>query len=72
MGTSFFKGKGPKAIAPGNMNLLARAGNAGQYAARGEAMGAQKDIGAAQGINKAGAGKPLKRSAAYPAGPKGV
>lgn len=69
MGTHFFAGKAPQGQ-PGNMNQLARAGNAGMYATRGAAVGAQKDIGAALGINKAGAGKPLQRSAAYPKGPK--
>jgi hypothetical protein len=72
MGSSFFKGiqgRGPK-ITDSGQNLAARALGAGQYAARSAGMGAQKDIAAAQAINKAGAGKPMKRSAAYPPGPK--
>ncbi len=69
MGTHFFAGKAPQGSSS-NLNMLARAGSAGSYAAKGASIGAQKDIGAAQGINKAGASKPLKNSAAYPKGPK--
>jgi hypothetical protein len=71
MGTSFFKGKAP-AITGSNTNQLARGLNAGQYGARLASVGAQKDIGAAQGIDAAAikAHGPLKKSAAYPAGPR--
>jgi hypothetical protein len=68
MGTSFFKNKGAT-MPTGNQSMSARAMGAPAYAARGAAIGAQKDIGAAQAINKAGKFKPLKRSAAYPKGP---
>jgi hypothetical protein len=71
MGTHFFRAGGaPKVISGGPTNLAARAFGASSYAARGAAAGAQKDLGAAQAINKAGAFKPMKRSAAYPKGPK--
>jgi hypothetical protein len=70
LGTQFFaKSKGP-AITGGNPGLEARAIGQSAYGVRSAAAGAQKDIGAAKGINKAGAFKPLKRSAAYPKGPK--
>ena len=70
MGTHFFAGKAPTSKGPGNMNSLERAGNAGLYAARGSAVGAQKDLAAAQALNKAGAGKPLKGGSEFPKGPK--
>jgi hypothetical protein len=71
MGTNFFKSKAPN-ISGGNPGLEARAIGAAAYGSKGAAIGAQKDIGAAQGINKAAiaAHGPLKRSAAYPPGPK--
>ena len=70
MGTSFFKGKAPT-IGPGsNPGLEARAIGGAVGAGRGASIGAQKALGQAQAINKTGAAKPLKRSAAYPAGPK--
>jgi len=71
MGSSFFKGQSaePK-IVGSNTNQLARGLNAGQYGARSAGMAAQKGLGAALAINKAGAFKPLKNSAAYPKGPK--
>jgi len=70
MGTSFFqKGGAPKVITGGNPGLEARAIGASSYGVRGSAQGAQKELGVAQGVNKAGAFKPLKRSAAYPKGP---
>lgn len=69
MGTSFFKPPGGPKITGVNQNQEARALGSSVYAARGAAAGAQKDIGAAQAINKAGAFKPMKRSAAYAKGP---
>ena len=65
MGSSFFKGKGTP-ISGGNQNQEARALGAGQYAARGAGIGAQKDLDKAMFKPKGG---PLKRSAAYPKGP---
>jgi len=73
MGSSFFKGAGqsPK-IGPGNMNQMARVEGTGAYGARGAGIGAQKALGGALAANKAAmaAHGPLKRSAAYPKGPK--
>ena len=71
MGSSFFKGKAPS-FSGSNMGQEARAIGSGTYAARNSGMAAQKDIGAAQAINKAAikAHGPLKGSAAYPKGPK--
>lgn len=71
MGSSFVKGA-PKAMSGGNPGLEARAIGASAYGSKGAAIGAQKDIGAAQGFNRAAikAHGPLKRSAAYPKGPK--
>jgi len=71
MGTHFFAGPGkaPQGT-PSGLNFESRAAGAATGAQRGAAMGAQKDIGAAQGINKAGYGGPSKRSAAYAPGPK--
>ena len=65
MGSSFFKGRGAP-ISGGNQNQEARAIGAGQYAARGAGIGAQKALGQALFKPKGG---PLKRSAAYPKGP---
>jgi hypothetical protein len=71
MGTSYFKGKGGgPPIVGSSTQQLARGLNAGQYGTRSAGVGAQKDVAAAMAINKAGAFKPLKRTAAYPAGPK--
>ena len=71
MGTSFFKGAGaPKSFSAGNTGQEARAIGQSAYGVRAGASGAQKGISQAQAINKAGAFKPMKRSAAYPKGPK--
>ena len=70
MGTQFFKGAGkPGPIGGGSQNLEARAGGAPSYAAARAAGASQKSLGAVQALNKAGAFKPLKRTAAYPKGP---
>lgn len=71
MGSSFFKGKAPS-ISGGNPGLEARAIGSSVYGARAAGAGAQKDIGAAQAINRTAlkAHGPLKNSAAYPKGPK--
>ena len=50
--------------------MEARAIGSSVYASRGAAAGANKDLAAAQAINKAGKLKPSVRSAAYPKGPK--
>lgn len=68
MGTHFFQK--PGAISGGSQNMEARAIGAGTYGAARAGGSAQKGISAAQAINKAGAFKPMKRSAAYPKGPK--
>jgi hypothetical protein len=70
MGTHFFAGKAPNIGTPGEIGLASRAAGAASGAARGASIGAQKDIGAAAGINKAAAYKPSQRSAAYAPGPK--
>jgi hypothetical protein len=71
MGSSFFKGAGkPSAISGGSTGQEARAIGQSSYGVRSAASGAQKGLTAAQAINKAGALKPMKRSAAYPKGPK--
>ena len=66
-------GKGP-AIGGGggNPGLEARAIGSSTYGSRAAGIGAQKDIGMAQGINNAAIKShgPLKNSAAYPKGPK--
>lgn len=49
--------------------MEARAIGSSVYGARGSAASAGKSLGQAQSAGKAGA-KPLKRSAAYPKGPK--
>jgi hypothetical protein len=73
MGSQFFKGqgKGPS-ISGGNPGLEARAIGSSVYGARTAGSAAQKSIGAAQAINNAAIKShgPLKRSAAYPKGPK--
>lgn len=71
MGTSFFKGAGQaNKITGGSTGQEARAIGQSAYGVRSAASGAQKGISAAQAVNKAGAFKPMKRSAAYPKGPK--
>lgn len=72
MGSQFFKAGKPSTISGGNTNQLARGLNSGQYGARTAAVGDQKALGVASGINNAAfkAHGPLKRSAAYPKGPK--
>jgi hypothetical protein len=72
MGTSFFKGNMQKApqLGGGSQNMEARAIGSSTYAGKGAAIGAQKDIGAAMGINKAGYKGPMKGTAAYAPGPK--
>lgn len=70
MGTSFFKAGGGPKISGTGQNMEARAIGSSVYGARGAAAGAQKSLGVAAGLNKAGAHGPLKRSAAYPKGPK--
>lgn len=71
MGTKFFAQK-PPSIAPANLNMTARAINAGSYAGRAAGGSANKDIGAAMALYKAHALKPSQRGAAYPPGPKKV
>jgi hypothetical protein len=74
MGSGFFKkGVGhSNPITGSNTNQLARGLNAGAYGARSAGIGAQKTLATAAGINSAAikAHGPMKRSAAYPAGPK--
>lgn len=72
MGTSFFHSGGAPKILDKGQNLEARAIGANSYAGRGAGILSQKDVGAAQAINKAAIAMhgPLKRSAAYPKGPK--
>jgi hypothetical protein len=65
MGTSFFNKAGkPNAMGGGSSNVNTRGIG---YATHGAALGAQAALKTA--MLKPG-GKPLKRSAAYPAGPK--
>ncbi len=72
MGSSFFKGAGKAGpITGGNTGQEARAIGQSAYGVRSAASGSQKSLGEARSINKAGTFKPLKRSAAYPKGPKG-
>lgn len=72
MGTGFFKSK-PKSMAPGGMNMEARAINSGAYAGRAAAGGASKALGIAAAMNKAGGPKALLKTAATAApGPKKV
>jgi len=52
------------------MGPQGRAMGASIGAIRGASIGSAKDIGAAQGINKSAYKGPMKRSAAYPPGPK--
>lgn len=69
MGSSFFKASGQPKIIGGNQNMEARAIGSSVYGARGSAAGALRSLNAAQAVGKKGA-QPLKRSAAYPKGPK--
>ncbi len=69
MGTHFFA-KAPGIGAPSGTSLEARSMGSAVGAARAAGLGAQKDLGAAAGINKGGYGGPSKRSAAYAPGPK--
>jgi hypothetical protein len=73
MGSHFFKAGGaPKS------NLMGGAGGGGLsaavrsvgFASRGAGSAAQKSLGAAAAINKAGKYGPSQRSSAYPKGPK--
>lgn len=69
MGSHFFQ-KGQK-ITSGSTNLTARALGAPGYLGRAAGMGAQKDLGAAMGINRnKGPLAKSDRSTAYPKGPK--
>jgi hypothetical protein len=68
MGSSFFKPSSPK-ISVGGTNLAARALGSGQFAAKAAAGGAQKDLGAALGLNKSKF-KSQKTDGAYAKGPK--
>lgn len=73
MGSSFFKGKGKEPqIGGGNQGLEARAIGAASGASRGAGIGAQKNLLQATAVDNAAykAHGPLKRSAAYPKGPK--
>lgn len=71
MGSSFFA-KGAKAPSfGGGQGQEARAIGSSSYGVRSAASGAAKGLNQAMSINKGGAFKPLKRSAAYPKGPKG-
>lgn len=71
MGTHFFTKAPANGLTGGNLQgLEARAAGATTGAMRTASIGLQKDIGAAQGINKAAYGGPSKRSAAYAPGPK--
>jgi len=72
MGTHFFQKNVQKSpqIGGGSQNLEARAIGASAAAGLRAGGGAAKDIGMAQGINKAGFTGPMKRGAAYAPGPK--
>jgi hypothetical protein len=70
MGSHFFKGKAPQGVSGGNPGLEARAIGAATYGGRGAAIGAQKNLSSAEKIDNAMRPGPLKRSAAYPKGPK--
>lgn len=68
---NFFKAK--NSFQPSGLNLEARAGGAGAYAARAAAGGAQKDIAAASGLYRASKLLPTMKDAASNApGPKKV
>jgi hypothetical protein len=70
MGSHFFKGKAPQGVSGGDPGLEARAIGAATYGGRGAAIGAQKGLSSAEKIDNAMRPGPLKRSAAYPKGPK--
>jgi hypothetical protein len=74
MGTkNFFKPMMSKGIQASGLNLEARAGGAGAYAARAAGTGAQKDIAAAQSLYKSSKLGPTRGDAASNApGPKKV
>lgn len=66
MGTEFFKRSSSLKINPtAGVSIPVRAMGANEFAAH-----AEKDIGAAMGINKAGVHKPIARSGIYGKGPK--
>lgn len=71
MGTNFFKGAGRAKMGSTNVNMEARAQRAPEYAGRTASIGAQKDLGAAMGLNHALATS-TKRTAAIAPGPKKV
>ena len=70
MGTGFFKPQAPARMGGSGTNLAARAFGASSYSSREAGIGAQKDVAAAAGIEKAGAPKKATGSAAYAKGPK--
>lgn len=72
MGTSnFFKPMGSK-FQPSQLNMEARAGNAGSYSGRAAGVGAQKDIGAAQGLYTGHKFSTPNDAAAHAPGPRKV
>jgi len=72
MGTSFFKQNGAPKIGIGSTAPFSSSLKSSSYATHGAALGQQKDLAAAQSIDKAAmaAHGPMKRGAAYPKGPK--
>jgi hypothetical protein len=68
MGSKFFHSS--KATPGAGLNQEARSISSIAFGGRSAGSRAQKDLGAAMAINKAGNLKPLDRSAAYPKGPK--
>lgn len=72
MGTSFFKSRSPTKIGGSNLNLEARAIGAPGFSGRAAGGRAQKDLGAALGLSKAGGAKKVTGSSAYAPGPKKV
>jgi hypothetical protein len=58
MGTQYFQPKAPKQFQSSSINLEARAGSAGGYAARSASGGRQKDIAAAKALYAASKLKP--------------
>jgi len=70
MGTHFFAGSKPGKIGPANLNMASRAFAAPGYAAKGDAMLAGKDLGAASAFQKAGSKGTVKDAAADAPGPK--
>ena len=69
MGTKLFA---PRPMTAPGLNLQARAQGSAAGAQRSDAIGAAKDIAAAQALYKAHMNKPVQRGAAYPPGPKKV